>query len=97
MAGNMKIALPEKIALLLHPHVDVRGVWLLRNLTLDDKLCLRYEKKCCLCITLPSLAMADEHGKRHARRVHQAEAVSDWLNPFSLGTMSASAYVDNLA
>ena len=23
MAGNVKIALPEKIALLLHPHIDV--------------------------------------------------------------------------
>ena len=40
--------------------------------------------------------MAGEHGKRHARRAHQAEAVSEWLNPFSLGTMSASAYIDNL-
>ena len=40
---NVKIALPEHIALLLHPHVDVRfrGVWLLRNLNLDGKLCLR--------------------------------------------------------
>ena len=35
--------------------------------------------------------MGGEHGKRlHA---HQAEAVSDWLNPFYLGTMSASAYI----
>ena len=31
-------------------------------------------------------------------RAHQAEAVSDWLNPLSLGTMSASAsYIENLA
>ena len=30
--------------------------------------------------------MAGEHGKRDARRAHQPEAVSDWLNPFSLGT-----------
>ena len=43
------------------------------------------------------LAMAGEHGKRHARHPHQPEAVSDWLNPFSLGTMSPSAYIDNLA
>ena len=26
-----------------------------------------------------------------------AEAVSDWLNPLSLGTMPASAYIENLA
>ena len=41
--------------------------------------------------------MAGAPGKRHARRAHQAETVSDWLNPCSLGTMSASAYIDNLA
>ena len=42
-AGNLKIALPEKIALLLHPrHVDVPwSLVVLRNLTLDDKCCLR--------------------------------------------------------
>ena len=44
--GNVKIALPENIALLLHPHVDVlfRGVLSLRNLTLDGKLYLRDDK-----------------------------------------------------
>ncbi len=36
-----------------------------------------------------TLAMADEHGKRHTTCAHLPEAVSDWLNPFSLGTMSA--------
>ena len=41
--------------------------------------------------------MADEPGKRHARRAHQAETVSDWLNPCSCGIMSASAYIDDLA
>ncbi len=41
--------------------------------------------------------MGGEPGKRHNLRAHQAEAVSDWLNPFSLGTMLASAYIDNLA
>ena len=41
--------------------------------------------------------MAGEHAKRHARRMHQTEAVSDWLNPFSLGTLSAAAYIENLA
>ena len=35
--------------------------------------------------------------KRHIVRAQQQEAVSDRLNPFSLGTMSASAYIVNLA
>ena len=37
--GNVKIAQPENIALLLHPHV-----WSLRNLTFEGKLCLRDDK-----------------------------------------------------
>ena len=41
--------------------------------------------------------MVGEPGKRHDLRAHQPEAVSDWLNPLSLGTMSASSYIDNLA
>ena len=40
--------------------------------------------------------MADEPGKRHVR-AHYTEVVSDWLIPLSLGTMSASAYIENLA
>ena len=35
--------------------------------------------------------------KSHALRAHIPEAASDWLNPLSLGTMSASAYIGNLA
>ena len=54
-------------------------------------------KKNCLCLTSPSLAMADEPGKRHDVRAHEAEVVTDWLNPLSLGIMSASAYTENLA
>ena len=38
-----------------------------------------------------------EPGKRHALRAHMSEAATDWLNPLSLGTMSASAYIENLA
>ena len=75
----------------------LRRVWLLRNLTLDGKLCLRNDKKCCFSLTPPSLAMASEPGKRHDVRAHKPEVVSDWLNQLSLGTMSASAYIDNLA
>ena len=76
MAGNLKIALPENIALLLHPHVAVP--W-------------------SLVVTSQSLAMADQPEKRHNVRVQQQEAVSDWLNPFSLGTMSAPTYIENVA
>ncbi len=38
-----------------------------------------------------------ETGKRHALRAPIPEAATDWLNPLSLGTMSASAYVENIA
>ena len=30
-------------------------------------------------------------------RAHMPEAATDWLNPLSLGTMSASTYIENLA
>ena len=38
-----------------------------------------------------------EPGKRHDVRAHMPEAATDWLNPLSLETMSASAYIENLA
>ena len=41
--------------------------------------------------------MTGQPEKRHNVHVQQQEAVSDWLNPFSLGTMSASAYIENVA
>ena len=47
--------------------------------------------------SLPSLTEAVEPGKRHALRAHMPEAAIDWLNALSLGTMSASAYIENLA
>ena len=47
--------------------------------------------------SLPSLIVAGEPGKRHALRAHIPEAATDWLNPLSLGTMSASVYIENLA
>ena len=46
---------------------------------------------------LSSPSLAGEHGKRHDTRAHNQEAVSDWLNPHSLGTMSASGCMENLA
>ena len=42
-----------------------------------------------LYISSPSLAIAGKHGKRHAMPAHKPQAVSDWLNPHSLGTISA--------
>ena len=48
-------------------------------------------------LTSPSLAMTGEPEKRHNVRAQQHESVPDWLNPFSLGTMSASAYIENVA
>ena len=72
-------------------------MWLLHNLTLDGKLCLRDDKNAALNVTSTSLAMTGEPGKRRARRANQQDADSDWLNPFYLGTMSDSADFDNLA
>ena len=78
--GNVKIALSEKIALLWHPQCTFRAVWLLRNLTLDCKLCVRNEKNAdWYNFTIPC-----EHGKRHTMRAQKSQAVSDWLNPLSL-------------
>ena len=45
--------------------------------------------------TIP-LVMVGEPGKRHNVRAQLQEDFSDWLNPFSMGTMSASAYIENL-
>ena len=74
-----------------------RIVLLLRNLSLGGKLCLRDDKKYCVCISSPSLAIAGEHRKRHTTRAHKPQSVSDWLNLYSLGTMSAFGCIENLA
>ena len=50
-----------------------------------------------LYISSPSLAIAGEHRNRHASGAHKQEAVSDWLNPHSLGTISAFGCIENLA
>ena len=70
-----------------------RTVWLLRNLTLDGKLSL----ECCIFISSRFLAIAGKHGKRHAMPAHKQQAVSDWLTPHSLGTISAFGSIANLA
>ena len=50
-----------------------------------------------LYLSSPSPAIAGEHRKRHASRAHEQEAISDWLNPHSLGTTSAFGCIGNLA
>ena len=55
----------------------------------------RIDTKCCLCMLSPSHVMAGEHGNRHTMRAHKRQAVSDWLNELTLGTMSASDYIAN--
>ena len=97
MVGNVKVVLSEKIVLLLHPHVDVRTIWLLRNLSLDGQLCLRDSKNSAFFISSPSLAVGGKHVKRHARRVQVQQADFDWLNPHSLGTISTLDSIANLA
>ena len=83
---------------MLRPHVDVRTVWLLRNLSLDDQLCLRdTSKNVAFLLTSPSLAVAGKHVKRHARRAQKRQADFAWLNPHSLGTISTFDIIANLA
>ena len=43
------------------------------------------------------LAVADEPGKHHARRANKLQVDFDWLNPNSLGIMSAFSYIENLS
>ena len=57
--------------------------------------CVCVMKKYRVCRSSPSLAIAGESGKCHATRTHRQEAVSDWLNPHSLGTMSAFGCIEN--
>ena len=59
--------------------------------------CVSVMKKYCVCISSPSLTIASEQGKSHAMHAHNPQAVSDWLCPHSLGTMSAFCCIDNLA
>ena len=61
-------------------------------------MCLRDDKNAVrICISSPSLAVVGEHGKRHAMPAHKPQAVSDWLNPQSLGTISTFGTIANFA
>ena len=80
--GNLKIARSERS---YHCYIHMptfRIVLMLRNLSLGGKLCLRDDKN----TAFVSPSIAGEHRKCHSMRVHQQEAVSDWLNLHSLGT-----------
>ena len=44
-----------------------------------------------------SLVMAGEPGKRHNVRAHNTHDVFELLNQLSLGTTSASVYIENVA
>ena len=48
-------------------------------------------------LSSPSLAVAGEHGKRHAMPAQKPQAVPDWLHRHSLGTISALGSIANLA
>ena len=48
-------------------------------------------------LSSPSLAVAGKHGERHAMRAHKPQAVSDGLNPHTLGTISAFGSIANFA
>ena len=75
-----------------------RGVWSLRNLTLDGKLYLRDDKNAAFVELLyPLLRQTSlEHVTMCASKMRKI-FYFDWLNPISLGTMSATAYIDNVA
>ena len=46
-------------------------------------------------IRSPYIDVAGKHGKRHAMRAHKPQTYSNWLDPHSLGTMSAFGYFEN--
>ena len=71
-------------------------VGLLGNLSLGGKLCVRDDKNTAFVKVHHPFGIAGEPGKRHATSAHSQEAVSDWLNPRSLGTMSAFGCIENL-
>ena len=74
-----------------------RIVWLLRNLSLGGKLCLRDDKNSAFVSVHHPLPLQASIENVTLRRTHKQEAVSDWLNPHSLRTMSAYGCIENLA
>ena len=74
-----------------------RIVWLLRNLSLGGKFCLRDEKNNAFVLKYTIPCHCRRAWKTSRYGAHKQEAVSDWLNPYSLGTMSAFGCIENLA
>ena len=64
-------------------------------MSLDGELCLGDGKNAAF---LYKFTISGRHGKRHSMTmsVRKPLAVSDWLNPHSLGSMSALGYIENL-
>ena len=69
-------------------HSGTFNVWLPQSST---------RLECCIVISSQSLAVAGYHGKRHAMPMQKPQALSDWLNTHSLGTISAFGSIANLA
>ena len=55
-----------------------------------------YKNAACVVVQHP-LPLQASISKRHDMRAHKPQAVSDWFNPLSLGTMSAFGYNENIA
>ena len=98
---NLKIDLSENIVLLLHPRVNVpysRTSWLLRNLSLDGEVCLRNDKNVAfLKVHHLKPVQASMENATLCARISRKQALSDWLNPHSLGIISACSSIANLA
>ena len=94
--GNLKIARSER-SYYCYIHMPTFCIVLLLRITLvwmANCVCVMTKL---LRLSSPSLAIAGEHRKRPNTRAHKQEVVSDWLNPHSLGTMSALWCIENLA
>ena len=74
-----------------------RTVWLLHNFSLDGELFLRDGKNAAFVKVyhLSPLQWSLENVTLCVRIL--PEAATDWLNPLSLGTLSVSAYIENVA
>ena len=82
---------PKIIEQHLDSHTLFRAVWLLCNLCFDGKVCLRYGKNAAFVQAYPVLQVNNYTLTTSCHSAHKPQAVTDWYNPHSLGTMSACA------
>ena len=68
-----------------------RSVWLLRNWSLDGKLCLCDGKNAAF------LSVHNLSTLQASMDAHKPQVVSDWLNPPTLSGDHVSRYIKNLA